>query len=340
MASFRTPALTALALCLALTLPAVAAEPVRTAAPAGGFEKYLPDGAEFVVAVNVHQFLDSELVKKAGLDKALANADDKDKESLALLGIDPLKDIDRLIITADKLSLDDLMFIMQGKFDREKLSAAMDVAVKKNKEMFKIHKCEHGRLCEVCQLDEVVKVPKQGGLGPPIDLKGKSFFIAVPDANNVVFTASKETAENVLARGAGKQTGKLNRKELADLIGKMNPKQTVCVAWPKPFDQEKLKSITGGVTVASDIKLDLAVNTSGADAAKEVDQSIGDGLQQAKDFVGFLGNELSIVQDILGDVKHEAKDSTVTVKTDIKAETLQKLAKVLGDFAKKQGGIR
>jgi hypothetical protein len=340
MASFRTRALTALALCLPLTLPAVAAEPLRTAASAANIEKYLPDGAEFVVAVNVHQFLDSELVKKSGLDKALSNTDEKDKESLALLGIDPLKDIDRLIITADKMSLEDLVFILQGKFDKEKLNAAMDVAVKKNKEMFKIHKCEHGRLCEVCQLDEVIKVPKQGGLGPPIDLKGKTFFIAVADTNNVVFTASKETAEGVLARGAGKKSTKLTRKELPDLIAKMNPKQTIAVAFPEPFGQEKLRSITGGITVANDVKLDLAVNTTGADVAKEVDQSIGDGLQQAKDFVGFLGNELSIVQDILGDIKHEAKDSTVTVKSDIKAETLQKLAKVVAEFAKKQGGIR
>src|SRR5689334_9930370 len=101
MLSFRTRALTALALCLALTLPAIAADPARTAAPAGGFEKSLPDAAEFVVSVNVPQFLDSELVKKVGLDKMLAG--EGAQKALKPLGLDPVKDIDRLIITADRL---------------------------------------------------------------------------------------------------------------------------------------------------------------------------------------------------------------------------------------------
>ena len=56
MLSLRNRALTALALSLALTLPAFAA-------PAGEIDvKYLPDAADGVVSINVRQFLDSELI--------------------------------------------------------------------------------------------------------------------------------------------------------------------------------------------------------------------------------------------------------------------------------------
>src|SRR5690349_4649491 len=111
MLSLRKPILAALALSLALALPALAA------APAGSYEKYLPDETDGVITINVRQLLDSELIKKAGLDKALAGEDAQ--KALGVIGLDPLKDIDRVVIAGGK---DEGLVIIQGKFDPAKLA--------------------------------------------------------------------------------------------------------------------------------------------------------------------------------------------------------------------------
>src|SRR5262245_31717976 len=100
MLFIRKHVLAALALGLVLALPAFAA-PVPGEAAAGSYEKYLPDDADGVVTINVRALLDSELVKKVGLDKMLADNEEAQK-SLKALGLDPLKDIERVVICGDK----------------------------------------------------------------------------------------------------------------------------------------------------------------------------------------------------------------------------------------------
>ena len=92
----RKTALTALAVAL-LALPARAADA----------EKYLPEDARAVISFNVRQFLDSPLIKKANLEKALAS-DEEAQKVLKDIGLDPLKDVDRLVIAgAGKAEKDD-----------------------------------------------------------------------------------------------------------------------------------------------------------------------------------------------------------------------------------------
>src|SRR5262245_7628761 len=134
MLSLRNRALAALALTLALTVPALAA-PAPLDGAAGSFEKYLPDASDGVICINVRQFLDSPLIKKAGLDKLLAS-DDATQNTLKALGIDPLKDIDRVILANDKEKGSDAYFIAQGKFDLGKLGAAAELAAKDKKDIF------------------------------------------------------------------------------------------------------------------------------------------------------------------------------------------------------------
>jgi hypothetical protein len=333
MLSFRKRILTALAVSLALALPAVAADAV-----APGFEKYLPDAADGVITINVRQLLDSELVKKAGLDKTLAGEDVQ--KQLKALGLDPTKDIERLIITADKEKSDDMYFIIQGKFDPAKLAAAAEGAAKEKSEHLKIHKCDHGKYYELTKLDEAVPLPPQAA-GAGINLKDRSVFAAIPDKNHVILVGSKEAAETVLAKGAGKKTTKLSNKELPGLLSKMNMKQSVAVAMPSP--DEKIKSITGGLTVTSDVKAEFKVNAADADAAKQLNDTIGEQLKMIQDVAGLIvlqQKELAPVMDILNSVKHEAKDSTIGLNSEIKGETLEKLVKALSELAAKQGGIK
>ncbi|HEX5270552.1 MAG TPA: hypothetical protein VFW33_08710, partial [Gemmataceae bacterium] len=200
MFSFRKRILTAVALSLALAVPAFAAD-----AAAPGFEKYMPDAAEGVITINVRQLLDSELIKKAGLDKALAG--EEAQKSFKDLGLDPLKDIERVIITSDKEKSEDPYFIVQGKFDPAKLAAAADAAAKEKKDNLKVHKTDLGKVYELTNLDQAVKLPPQAA-GAGVNLKGKSVFVTIPDKGHIVLVGSKEAAETVLAKAAGKKTTK------------------------------------------------------------------------------------------------------------------------------------
>ncbi len=188
MLSLRKLALSALVLSLLSALPALAA-PAPIEGPAGSFEKYLPDGADGVVNINVRQLLESGLVKKIGLDKLLAN-EDADK-TLKTLGLDPLKDIERVIIANDKEKGDDSYIIVQGKFDLNKLRLAADLMAKEKKDVLKIHKMEHGKIYEVTKLEDLVKLPRQAA-GAEDFLKDKSVFAVIADKGNIVLVGSKE----------------------------------------------------------------------------------------------------------------------------------------------------
>jgi hypothetical protein len=334
MLSFRKRTLTALVLGLAVALPAFAAEP---AAPK--FEKYLPDAADGVITINVRQLLDSELIKKAGLDKALAG--DDAQKSFKELGLDPLKDIERVIISGDKEKGDDAFVIVQGKFDPAKLAAAAEATAKEKGDHVKVHKFEYGTAYELTNLDEVVKLPPQAAAVVGGNLKGRSLFATIPDKGHVVLVGSKEAAETVLAKAAGKKTTKLSSKDLSGLLAKMDLKQSVAVAMPAPGGEEKVKSITGGITVTSDVKTRFTVAATDADAAKQVDTAIGDQIEMARGLVKLVALQekgLMPALDILDGVKHEAKDASVGISSDIKGETLQKLAKAVAELVAKQGG--
>jgi len=337
MVSLRKLLLTAFVLSLAPALPALAA-PAPLEGPAGSFEKYLPDGADGVININVRQLLDSALFKKAGLDKALAS-EDTDK-TLKALGLDPLKDIERVIITNDEAKGGDPYVIIQGKFDPEKLHLAADLVAKQKKDVIKVHKTEQGKIYEVTKLEEIVKVPRQAA-GAGLDLKDKSVFAVIADKGNIVLVSSMESAESVLAKAAGKKTTKLANKELAALIAKINPKQTIAVALPEQKGELKIKSITGGVTVTDDVKIDVTVSTADADAAKALDEEIEKQLATGKEIAGVLVlnlKEFTPAIDILNGIKHDAKDANVAIKSEIKGETLEKLVKAAAELINKGGG--
>src|SRR5947208_13626445 len=81
---------------------AAADAPATKGAAATGLDKYLPDGAQFVLSFNVKQLLDAPLVKtdKKAFDEAMDNA----AKHLKDFGIDPKKDLDRVVVA---MSFDD-----------------------------------------------------------------------------------------------------------------------------------------------------------------------------------------------------------------------------------------
>jgi hypothetical protein len=254
------------------------------------------------------------------------------------IGLDPLKDIERITFVHDKDRPDDPQFIVQGKFDPAKLSAAIEAAAKEQKENLKIHKTEQGKIYEIAKLDELLKSKLPPAAAGNVSLNGKSFFAVIADKGNLVLVGSKESAETVLAKAAGKKTTKLTNKDLAGLLAKIDPKQTVAIAVPSP--DEKVKSITGGVTVTSDVKVDLNVAAIDADTAKTLNGQLAEQLKMAQDIAGLVvlqEKSLAPAVDILNSIKHEAKDNVIGIKSEIKGDTLEKLVKGIAEFAAKNG---
>src|SRR5262245_48240493 len=94
-------------------------------------DKYIPSDAEAVIVLNVQQLLNSPLVKKYGTDelkKQIQNNDDI-KKFMAATGLDPLKDIHKIVIglPVGDLNPANPKFVaaVHGKFDVEKIEAAV-----------------------------------------------------------------------------------------------------------------------------------------------------------------------------------------------------------------------
>ena len=82
----------------ALVVGALAANPSRAAEP----DKLLPADADTVVCVNIKQILDTDIIKKYSLEQLKQALDGQDaKKLLTELGLDPLKDIDRIVVGAN-----------------------------------------------------------------------------------------------------------------------------------------------------------------------------------------------------------------------------------------------
>ena len=106
--------------------------------------------AEIVFSLNFKQILDSEVVKSQKelinqLKAAIADripGDDQTKQYLEMLGFDPFKDLHSVTAahSGGKEVLEDLLILMEGNFDAEKLAATAKEAAKANGDALKITK--------------------------------------------------------------------------------------------------------------------------------------------------------------------------------------------------------
>lgn len=314
----RTPLLV-LALTVAISAPVRAADE----------EKFLPDDAQAIFTFNIRQFLESELIKKLGLDDALTKNQEAQK-TLSELGLNPLKDLERVIVAPTPQD-DQTLLIIQGKFDATKLATKADVYAKEHKDTFKIHKSDGGTIYELKDLDNLVPLPPQAQ--NQVNLKGKSVFLAVADGTTLVGSGSREAVTTAMAKATGKKKTTLQSKDLGGLLSKMDGKSTMAIAVPGSMvGTEKVKHVLGGITVAGDVKIDARVAASDLDAAKEVSEQIKEALQTAQGLVGAFAAQqkaLMPVVEILNGIKHEVKDKEVVLTTTIKAQTLEDLFKGL-----------
>jgi hypothetical protein len=311
-----------LALAALLAAPAHAAE----------VDKYLPGDTEIVLTVNVKQLLGSAVVQKRGLDKlqALLKDNDEVQKVLTDLGLDPFKDIDRVTVAGPGTSDNDKgLVIVHGRFDRAKFQARAEEAAKENADVFKIHQIPDGANGKYTVYE--LTIP---------DLQ-QTVYAALADRGPLVFSPGKDYVVSALNKAAGREKAGLKNKALQALLEKADHNQSVtvtalgsAVAKVIPADAGKVKdifdtieAITGGVTLAEDLKIQFALAAKDAAAARDIDKALNDGINQSLGFLALLATtqkQLVPLVDLLKSIRVSTKDRVVIIKGELSADALEK----------------
>ena len=194
-----------------LTLLALPASPVRSAE----VESLLPAETETVMYVNFRQILDSDLFAKYArgqIEQALKGNDAQ--KMLNDLGLDPLKDVDRLVGGTWGTGPENMkaLFVVRGKFDPAKLFDAVQVAIKKDPDKIDI----------VSEGDyKIIKIMPEN--------QDKPIYASVASEKAIVVATDKKLVATALADAQKGGKAKI-KQELADLVSKQDGKVSMFAA--------------------------------------------------------------------------------------------------------------
>lgn len=323
---------------LGLVLIAGLAAPVRAAE----LDPLLPAETESVIFVNVRQILDSDLIKKYAkgqIEQALKTADAQ--KNLAALGLDPLKDIDR--VTGGTWGTPEEMkglFVVRGKFDPEKLFAAATAAAKK--EEGKLEIVEEGSLKLIKIMNEKQKQP---------------VFVTVADEKTIIGgTDKKMVAATVATAQKGVKPAVAVKKELAALLLGMDEKASLFVAGLADgkkvelppnvnipgVDGEKLgkqlqqlANVAMTINLTKDISFDISMGMKDADSAAEFGTTVDGLINTAKTFLPLLAGQQPqakpLVDELTKTLASKVKDKNVTIVLKLTGDSIGKVAGGGGD---------
>jgi hypothetical protein len=306
----------------------VAAALFAAPARAADLDKYLPDGTIFVLSLNVKNLLDSPLLR--GDEKAFKTAMGEAAKALEEFGVDPAKDLSRLVIAAGENAPNNALVLIEGTFNTAKLQTQLANLAKEKKG--NIEPAE-GAPAGVYQ----VKLPPQARRNPGMPDR---FLFTVLDRNFLAIAPSQVAVEDVIAKKKGDKKAEIKQEMLTE-IGKINPKETASVVIIPPQQllaggpAAGMTKITGGVTVGQGVKTDLLLSTKDADAANDLAKAINDGLTQVKQLIPiFAGNqpgvgqkEIGMITELIDSFKATAQPKGVSIKSEISKEFIDKAKK-------------
>lgn len=319
--------LTAAAVLVAGICPAVS----RAAEP----DKLIPATADSVVIVNVRQILDSDIAKKYALEQIKQALDGQDlKKMLGDLGLNPLKDINQLVIAASGANKDDvkLMVILHGKFNPSKLNAAAEVQSKQDPDKFSLIR-DGGTI--------TFKIVPDNGPFP-------AMYASVIDEETVV--AATEQKLITQARSAAANNLSTLNKDMAALIRRQDDKASVVVAGLFKNKLESAKIPGGGnlpidlsafqellpkmdnmavtMNVKTDITFEVTLGMKDDDSAGDFRKAFEDLLKQLKPLAGIAGAaepRAKPLGDILNTFKSSAKGREVVITGKISGANIGKM---------------
>ena len=312
-------------------IAAVFAVALAPTARAAEVDKLLPADAEYVIHFNLKQIIDSEIVKKYALEQLKQGLQGNDAQAmLKELGLDPLKDVEKITIGASGTDQNDAkaLIIVRGNFDPDKLFKAADAAAKKDGDKFTLVK--DGK-------DTMFKFQPDNGnpvYGTVVDNK----TVIVGTDKKIITTASA-------AHAAGKPSAA--SKELTGLVARMDDKASLWVAAITKDKLNKVKLPPGGaggqniqdqlgkmdnvtlvLRVTGDISLDVNLGMATEGAAEEMGKTVDEGLTTIKGALPFLiANDARMkpLGDVAKSLKSEVKSKVVSISAKMPGAIIGKL---------------
>jgi hypothetical protein len=310
-----------------LWLSAMAAAVAGLAAPAraADLDKLLPGDAEVIAVVNIRQALDSALVKKYALDqvKAVLQGSNEAQQILKAFGLDPFKDLDRVILTNTGGVTGKTLALIKGRFDVDKVHNSVTEFAKKNPD---------------------IKLKKEG-IFQVAELKGpeKTLFGAFANKETLAFSDDKDYLLDIL-QGKVKPA----KKPLEAILQKLTCKETVWIAAMVTEDIKQaiggnaqfkdvaaaLQAVTGSVDLTDSINLNVLIHTNDPKAAAKLRMLIqafvplGQAIIQGQvpEQVGAVIKELLNNQNF----KVGAEGGVASVNLRVTEELIQKAIKAAG----------
>jgi len=316
-----------------LLTAAVLTAPVR----AGEIDPVLPAETESVMAVNMRQIVDANLVKKyvlGQLKQAMAGNDAA--KQLQELGLDPLKDIDRLTVGSWGDGEDaNAVFVVRGKFDLEKMFAAAEAKARTDADKVKIVNEGKYKLVQVT-----------------LDNMPRPAFLTFADDKTIVGALDKKQV--VAAADKAKEGGKPQlSKEIAALVLKQDEKASMYACAVVPKDRIKLPPGVGGgipgvdtaklgeqlkslrsyamtLRLTDDVSLELDAGMADAESANEFGASLSQLIGTAKGFLPLVAGQQPAMKPLIDEInntlKSSVKDKDVTLTLKLSGDAIGKAA--------------
>jgi hypothetical protein len=298
-------------------------------------DKLLPASSDSVLQVNVRQILDSDISKKYALEplKQLLDGNDA-KKILTELGLDPLKDIDQLIMGGSGTSKDDakVLFIVHGKFNVDKLMNAAETQTKKDPDSYS--KIKEGNTT-------IYKA-----LFPNTD---QPVYAAILDENTIVAATEKKMITTAVKANDGNEPANI-KGELATLIKKIDSKSSIFAATivkgkldevkipgggNLPVDLTafqdlipKIETLSFAVQVKSDVNVEITLGMKNENAAGDFQTAFDEFMKQVKPLIQIAGAaepRAKPVIDILGTIKSSTKNKDVIIVGKVTGANIAKM---------------
>jgi len=316
-----------LATAFALAMAAPAARAVEP-------DKLLPADSDTVTYVNVKQLVESDVIKKYALEQIKqALAGQEAKKLLEQMGLDPLKDIEKVWIGSEGTSAENMkaLVVIHGKFDADKLFKAADAATKKDGDKFSMIKD-----------GKTTMFKYQPDQGNPV-------YGTVVNATTVVAGTDKKLVAEALKQSEGDKKAPI-KKELTELVKTMDEKASAyAVSLVKgKFDDVKIPAqisetlnlaalekvlpktdtLTFVMKITGDITLEVVFGMDDDDSATDMDAALAKAIDSIKALVPILAAadpKAKPLTDVVKTLKTGVKKKNVTVTGKITGENLGKM---------------
>ena len=316
----------AAAFAVVLGVAVAGANPVRAAS----IDPLIPTDADTVIFFNARQFIDSEIIKKYALEqmKQTLQGDDAQK-MLKQLGLDPLKDIDTMIIGGTWTDANNVkgIAIIHGTFDADKLYKAAEAESKKNGDKFSMIKDGD---------DVYFKIQPDNGSPVYATVVNKA-TVVVANEKKLLATAVKAAAadkpaalDKDLSARIAKMDSKASMWATLGVKGKLDKLQLPPGAAGPNVDAQlaKMETLSVVLRVSEDVSLELMMGMADDESANGMGETVDDLLKKAQGLIPFLAAndpKLKPLTELGKSLKSGVKGKVVSVSAKLSGDAIGKM---------------